>query len=68
LQPGRTGANCGFADIGTGSSPINDNVLTDLPKRVDDGFFIGFSFRFMSPGESFFTKNIVTEPEDSGSK
>jgi hypothetical protein len=51
-----------------GSSPINDNVLTDLPKRVDDGVFIGFSFRFMSPGESFFSKNVVTETDKSDSE
>lgn len=40
-------------------APISDNVLSDLPNRVDEGWFIGFSFRFMSPGESFFTGRTV---------
>lgn len=48
-----------------GAPPISDNVLSDIPKRVDDGWFIGFSFRFMSPGESFFTGKTVQPDVES---
>lgn len=43
-----------------GAPPISDNALSDLPTRVDDGWFVGFSFKLMSPGESFFRDKIVT--------
>jgi hypothetical protein len=39
--------------------PINDNVLNNLPKRTDSGLFLGVSFKFMSPGEAFFTGKVV---------
>lgn len=52
-----------------GAAPINDNVLTDLPSKVDSGWFLGISFKLMSPGESFFKKKVaVPEPEEKGKK
>jgi hypothetical protein len=38
-----------------GATPISDNVLNDLPSKTDNGWFLGISFKFMSPEESFYT-------------
>lgn len=46
-----------------GEAPISDNVLNDLPSRIDDGWFIGISFKLMSPGESFFKSKVIATPE-----
>lgn len=43
--------------------PISDNVLNDLPSKTDDGWFIGISFRLMSPGDSFFKAKIPVAPK-----
>jgi hypothetical protein len=42
-----------------GAAPISDNVLNDLPSKTDDGWFLGISFKFMSPGESFYTGKLT---------
>jgi hypothetical protein len=43
--------------------PINDNVLNDLPSKTDDGWFLGISFKLMSPGESFFKGKVTVAPK-----
>ncbi len=45
-----------------GAAPISDNVLNDLPSRTDNGWFIGFSFKLMSPGADFFKKKVAVTP------
>lgn len=46
-----------------GARPIGDNVLSDLPSKTDDGWFIGISFKLMSPGESFFKSKTAVTPK-----
>jgi len=46
-----------------GMAPISDNVLGGLPKRTDSGWFLGVSFKFMSPGEGFFKGKVVPKVE-----
>lgn len=46
-----------------GAAPISDNVLNTLPSRTDSGWFLGVSFKLMSPGESFFKKKVPTQPQ-----
>jgi hypothetical protein len=41
-----------------GAAPINDNVLNNMPRKTDTGWFLGISFKLMSPGESFFKEKI----------
>ena len=48
-----------------GKSPINENVLNDLPKRTDGGWFLGVSFKFMSPGEGFFKGKVIPKVENA---
>lgn len=46
-----------------GAPPINDNVLNNLPKKTDDGWFLAVSFKLMSPGEAFFKGKTIKTPE-----
>ena len=47
-----------------GAAPMNDNILNNLPKRTDDGWFLAVSFKFMSPGEGFFKGKVVPQLEN----
>lgn len=46
-----------------GAAPINANVLNNLPTRTDSGWFLGVSFKLMSPGEAFFKQKVTTQPQ-----
>jgi hypothetical protein len=46
-----------------GAAPISDNVLSSLPTRTASGFFIGISYKLMSPGESFFKSKTTQTPK-----
>lgn len=48
-----------------GAPPINDNVLNNLPKKTDDGWFLAVSFKLMSPGDAFFKGKITPQPTNA---
>lgn len=46
-----------------GMPPTNDNVLSNLGSKTEQGAFIAFSYSFLDPGKEFFSKPFAAPDE-----